>query len=153
MDTRSKDKRSQIMAAVHSKNTGPEMLVRRFLWSKGIRYRVHPREVPGKPDIVMRKHRLAVFVHGCFWHGHKGCTRGRLPKSRVEYWRTKIDANRKRDALIADRLSKEGWRHLVIWDCQLRTQKAAALALPKLLDDIQLVCPAILVRPSIDAFA
>ena len=141
MDTCSKEKRSQIMAAVHSKDTGPEMLVRRFLWSKGIRYRVHPKSVPGKPDIVMRPFRLAIFVHGCFWHGHEGCPRGRLPKSRVEYWRAKILGNKSRDAAIAERLGREGWRQLVIWDCQLRTQKAAAVALPKLLDDMRRICP------------
>lgn len=153
MDTRSREKRSQIMAAVRSKNTGPEMLVRRFLWSKGIRYRVHPKNVPGKPDIVLRRYKLAVFVHGCFWHGHKGCSRGRLPKSRVEYWRAKIDANRKRDAAIAKRLEREGWRQLVIWDCKLRTQKSAAVALPKLLDDILAICPEVTLRPPANASA
>lgn len=143
MDTRSKEKRGEIMAAVHSKDTGPEMLVRRYLWSKGMRYRVHAANIPGRPDIAVRRYKLAIFVHGCFWHGHEGCPRGRLPKSRLEYWRPKIDANRKRDAAIADQLNQQGWRQIVIWDCQLRTQRAAATSLPQLWDDIRLECPGI----------
>lgn len=146
MDTRSKEKRSQIMAAVRSKHTGPEILVRRFLWSKGMRYRVHVADVPGKPDIVVRRHKLAIFIHGCFWHGHEGCSRGRLPKSRLEYWSAKIDANKSRDDAIADQLNREGWRQLVVWECQLRTQKAASTALPQMLDEIRLMCPEIALR-------
>ena len=143
MDTRSRHKRSQIMAAVRSKDTTPELTVRRFLWSRGIRYRVHVGSVPGTPDIAIHRYKLAIFVHGCFWHGHKACSRGRLPKSRLEYWRPKIDANRTRDLAIAEELEREGWRQLVIWECQLRTQKAASKALPQLLDDIRLMCPEI----------
>ena len=122
MDTRSKEKRSEIMAAVHSKDTGPEMLVRRYLWSKGMRYRVHAANIPGRPDIAVRRHKLAIFVHGCFWHGHEGCPRGSLPKSRLDYWGPKIDANKKRDVAIAEQLKREGWHQVVVWECQLRTQ-------------------------------
>lgn len=143
MDTRSKEKRSEIMAAVHSKDTGPEMLVRRYLWSKGMRYRVHAADIPGRPDIAVRRHKLAIFVHGCFWHGHEDCPRGRLPKSRLDYWGPKIDANKKRDAAIAEQLKREGWHQLVVWECQIRTQKAAAAALPQLWNDIRLKCPGI----------
>ena len=131
------------MAAVHSKDTGPELMVRRFLWSKGMRYRLHAANVPGTPDITVRRHRLAIFVHGCFWHGHEGCSRGRLPKSKLEYWSPKIDANRSRDAAIAEQLSQEGWHQLVVWECQLRTQQAAATALPQLWNDIRSICPEI----------
>ncbi len=131
------------MAAVHSKDTRPELLVRRFLWSKGIRYRLHAANVLGTPDIAVRRHRLAIFVHGCFWHGHEGCSRGRLPKSRLEYWGTKIDANKCRDAATAEQLSLEGWHRLVIWECQLRTQQAAAIALPQLWSEIRSICPEI----------
>ena len=143
MDTRSKEKRSEIMAAVHSKDTGPEMLVRRYLWSKGMRYRVHAANIPGRPDIAVRRHKLAIFVHGCFWHGHENCPRGRLPKSRLDYWGPKIDANKKRDVAVAEQLKREGWHQVVVWECQLRTQQAAATTLPQLWNDIRLKCPGI----------
>lgn len=143
MDTRSKEKRSEIMAAVNSKDTGLEMLVRRYLWSKGMRYRVNVATIPGTPDIAVRRHKLAIFIHGCFWHGHEDCPRGRLPKSRLEYWGPKIDANKKRDDAIAKQLKREGWHQMVIWGCQLRTRQAAATALPQLWNDIRLKCPGI----------
>ena len=143
MDTRSKEKRSEIMAAVHSKDTGPEKLVRRYLWSKGMRYRVHAANIPGRPDIAVRRHKLAIFVHGCFWHGHEDCPRGKLPKSRLDYWGPKIDANKKRDIAIAEQLQREGWHQLVVWECQIRTKQVAATALPKLWNDIRLKCPGI----------
>ena len=141
MDTRSKEKRSLIMAAVHSKDTSTELLVRRFLWSHGIRYRVHPAYLPGKPDIVISRCKLAIFVNGCFWHGHDNCSRGRPPKSRVRYWKSKIEANKKRDRLIEEKLKAKGWRQLVIWECELRTQKAASIALPRFLDSMLSMCP------------
>ena len=128
------------MAAVHSKDTGTELLVRRFLWAKGLRYRVHAADVPGTPDIVVRRHKLAIFVNGCFWHGHEGCLRGRLPKSRVDYWRAKIRANKNRDAAIAEQLKLDGWYQVIVWECQLRTQQAAANTLPKLWDEIRTIC-------------
>jgi len=131
------------MAAVHSKNTGTELLVRRFLWSHGIRYRVHPAYLPGKPDIAIPRYKLAIFVHGCFWHGHDGCPRGRVPKSRVKYWKDKIRANKSRDRLIEEKLKADGWGLLVVWECQLRTQKAAAANLPKVLDTVLSMCPRI----------
>ncbi len=149
MDTLSKEKRSRNMAAVHSKDTGPEVLVRRFLWSKGIRYRLHATDIPGRPDIVLYRCKLAVFVHGCFWHGHEGCSRGRPPKTNSEFWRAKIDGNKKRDSSVAEKLKQVGWSQLVIWDCQLKTQKAAAVALPKLLGDIHSMCPELALRSSL----
>lgn len=131
------------MAAVHSRNTRPEMLVRRFLWSKGIRYRVHVRDVPGTPDVAVRRHKLAIFIHGCFWHGHEGCPRGRLPKSRLRYWTPKIAANRLRDANVAEELTREGWHQLIVWECQLRTKRCALIALPQVLKEIRSLCPEI----------
>lgn len=148
MDTRTKKKRSQIMASVRSKNTGPELLVRRFLWSNGLRYRIHVATLPGTPDISLAKHKLAIFIHGCFWHGHDGCNRGRLPKSRVDYWTAKIEANKVRDASTGEQLKLMGWRQLVVWECQLRTQKAASDSLPNLLNEIRLLCQDILHRES-----
>lgn len=141
MDTRTEEERSQIMAAVRSKNTTPEILVRRFLWSKGLRYRVNVPSLPGTPDIVLSRCNLAIFIHGCFWHGHEDCARGRLPKSRLDYWSTKVTTNRTRDAKIKERLEQYGWRHLVIWECQIRTKKAASVALPKLFEEICTLCP------------
>ena len=146
MDTRSKASRSQIMAAVHSRDTGPEMLVRRFLWSRGVRYRVHAVNVPGTPDVTVRRHKLAIFIHGCFWHGHEGCPRGKLPKSRLRYWKPKIDANKRRDTNIAEELNRKGWHHLIVWECQIRTKKGALTALPQLLNEIHMLCPGIALR-------
>jgi len=137
VDTRTKEQRSRIMAAVHSENTTPELLVRKYLWSNGIRYRLHPKNLPGKPDIVILRCKLAIFVHGCFWHGHENCSLGRLPKSRVEYWRNKIKKNKLRDRAVEEKLKAKGWRVLIIWHCQLRTKKSASTELPKLLDAIK----------------
>lgn len=127
------------MAAIHSKNTRAEILVRRYLWSQGIRYRIHPPYLPGKPDIVITRHKIAIFIHGCFWHGHEGCSRGRLPKTRLEYWRPKIEINRSRDHLIEEELKRKGWQQIVIWGCQVRTQKAASITLPGVLKTISSV--------------
>jgi DNA mismatch endonuclease (patch repair protein) len=129
------------MSAVHSKDSGPEVLVRRFLWSKGMRYRLHVANVPGTPDIAVRRYKLAIFVHGCFWHGHEGCPKGRLPKSKLDYWSAKIDANRSRDKAVARQLSEEGWNQIVVWECRLRTRQSAATTLPKLWTDIRRICP------------
>ncbi len=140
MDTRTEKQRSKIMAAVRSKNTGPELRVRRYLWSKGLRYRVNVASLPGTPDIVLSRHKLAIFVHGCFWHSHAGCPRGKLPKSRTDYWSNKVDANKARDTKIKETLEQDGWRHLVVWECQIRTKGAASVALPKLLEEISTIC-------------
>jgi len=136
-DTRTKEQRSRIMSAVHSKDTSIELLVRRYLWSHGIRYRLHPTNLPGKPDIVIPKRKIAIFVHGCFWHGHENCSLGRLPKSRIKYWREKIEKNKDRDRRVIDNLKIDGWRCIIIWHCQLRTKKAASSALPYLLRQIK----------------
>ena len=134
------------MTAVHSKDTGAELLVRRFLWAKGMRYRVHAADVPGTPDMAVRRHKLAIFVNGCFWHGHENCSRGKLPKSRLEYWSAKIHANKNRDAAITEQLNRGGWYQIVVWECQLRTQQAAANTLPQLWNEIRSICPGIRAR-------
>jgi DNA mismatch endonuclease, patch repair protein len=136
-DTRTKEQRSRIMSAVHSKDTSIELLVRRYLWSNGIRYRLHPKNLPGKPDIVIPKWKIAIFVHGCFWHGHENCSLGRLPKTRVEYWREKIEKNKIRDRHVIEKLEAEGWRCIVVWHCQLRTKIASEISLPDLLKKIK----------------
>lgn len=106
------------MQSVKGKDTGPEMVVRRWLFSRGYRYRLHPKTLPGKPDIVMPGRRLAIFVHGCFWHGHD-CIKGRAPKSRLDYWQPKLDNNRERDARKASELRALGWEVLTLWQCDI----------------------------------
>ena len=113
--------RSATMRAVKSKDTAPEIQVRRFVHGLGYRYRLHRRDLPGKPDIVLSKLQKVIFVHGCFWHGHS-CSRGaRLPKTNVEYWKCKIDRNRKRDEQHLNDLASLGWRTLIVWECDLQS--------------------------------
>lgn len=107
------------MQSVKSRNTGPELIVRRLLHGMGYRYRLHRKDLPGRPDIALISRRKAIFVHGCFWHGH-GCPKGRLPKSRLEYWGKKLDENKKRDRTKQEQLHSQGWRVLVIWQCETR---------------------------------
>lgn len=121
VDTRTRDQRSRIMASVHQRNTGPELAVRRLLFASGYRFRIHRRDLPGTPDVVFPSRRAVIFVHGCFWHGHD-CPKGRLPKSRQNYWQTKINANRKRDAENVQALASACWKVLVVWQCELQNQ-------------------------------
>lgn len=120
MDTRTPEKRSEIMSAVRTEDTGPELLVRKLLSAQGYRYRLHRKDLPGRPDIVFPGRRKAVFVHGCFWHGHR-CAKGRLPKSRLRYWKPKIAENKKRDARNIAKLKRSGWRASVVWQCELKS--------------------------------
>ena len=108
------------MAAIKGKNTKPEMVVRKYLWSRGFRYRVNNPRLPGHPDIVLRKYRTCIFVNGCFWHGHEGCKFFVLPKSRTEFWQAKIDRNRERDLEEQRKLAKMGWHCITVWECQLK---------------------------------
>ena len=117
-------KRSAVMARIKGRDTQPEWVVRRLLWSLGVRYRLHAKALPGRPDIVMAGRRLVIFVHGCFWHGHD-CARGaRVPKTNREYWVAKIGRNRARDAEARARLEAAGWRVETIWECQLSDRSA-----------------------------
>jgi DNA mismatch endonuclease (patch repair protein) len=116
-DTRTPNQRRRIMQSVGTKHTGPEMKVRRVLHALGFRFRLHRKELPGSPDIVLPKWRTAIFVHGCFWHGH-GCVKGQPPKSRPDYWLPKIEANRERDRKNEMRLREQGWDVLTVWQCQ-----------------------------------
>lgn len=118
-DTRSPQQRSAIMRAVGTKNTGPELAVRRMLHRVGYRYRLHGRELPGSPDIVLPRFSKVVFVHGCFWHGHK-CRFGRPPKSRTDYWLPKLLQNKERDRRNRRALRALGWSVLVVWQCEVR---------------------------------
>jgi DNA mismatch endonuclease (patch repair protein) len=122
-DTRTKEQRRRIMQAVKGKDTGPEWTVRRLLHSLGYRYRLHPRELPGKPDIVFSRRKKAIFVHGCFWHSH-GCSIGQPPKSRLDYWLPKLHANKARDQHKAAQLAAMGWSVLTVWQCETKDQEA-----------------------------
>lgn len=126
------EQRSRCMAAIKSNDTKPEMLVRRYLHAKGFRYGLHNKKLPGSPDIVLRRYKTVIFVHGCFWHGHENCKYYRMPKSNVEFWRTKIGRNRTRDERNIQDLKKQGWRVIVIWECQLKTVDLRALTLQQL---------------------
>lgn len=125
MDVVTKDKRSKIMAAIRSKNTRPEIIVRKYLFSRGFRYRLNHPRLPGHPDIVLRKYRTCIFVNGCFWHGHD-CHNGHLPKTNHDFWRNKINRNRERDKEEQRRLSEMGWHCITVWECELASDKRNA---------------------------
>lgn len=110
------------MRAVRTRDTEPERAVRRLLWGLGYRYRICPSNLPGKPDVANRRHAWCIFVHGCFWHGHEGCSLGRLPRANRDWWRTKIAGNRERDARKEGTLRASGYRVLVVWQCELQNE-------------------------------
>lgn len=118
-DTHSKEVRSRNMSHIRSTNSKPEEIVRKYLFSRGLRYRKNVRSLPGTPDIVLKKYRTVVFVNGCFWH-HHDCGRFVWPSTNTEYWRKKIDRNTERDKENYDRLTAQGWQVLIIWECQLK---------------------------------
>lgn len=123
------------MALVRSVDTKPEMAVRRLVHGMGYRYRLHCRDLPGKPDLVFRSRRSVVFVHGCFWHRHEGCPLARLPKSKVEFWTVKLEGNRERDARKVAALQEAGWRVCVVWECELKDKELLAQRLRRFLDE------------------
>ena len=112
--------RHYCMSRIRGKATKPEIKVRHWLWSHGYRYRLNVKSVPGKPDIVLRKYRTAIFVNGCFWHGHVGCSKYVVPKSNTEFWLTKIERNKERDQQNYKDLHDAGWHVIIIWECQLK---------------------------------
>ena len=118
MDIWDKEKRSAVMAKIRSKDTKPELLVRRYLWHRGYRYRKNVRGLPGTPDIVLRKYGVAIFVHGCFWHGHEADSH--IPHSNSDFWRQKIERNKQRDEQNKEKLKQMGWHVMTIWECQLK---------------------------------
>ena len=122
-DVHSQETRSYNMSRIKAKDTKPELLVRKYLFCKGFRYRVNVKDLPGKPDIVLPKYKTVIFIHGCFWHGHEGCRYYVLPKSNVEFWERKIERNRNRDAANHMRLRLMGWSVVQIWECQLKPRK------------------------------
>lgn len=112
--------RSEMMSRIGSKDTKPELVVRRGLHAQGYRYRLHNRKLPGKPDIVFSKYRAVIFVHGCFWHAHENCKYFRLPKSNAAFWQEKLRGNRDRDQISLRRLKESGWRVMIVWECATR---------------------------------
>jgi DNA mismatch endonuclease (patch repair protein) len=120
MDRLPPEKRSWLMGLVRAKNTNPEMAVRRIVFALGFRYRLHGKNLPGRPDIVLASRRSVIFVNGCFWHQHEGCNRAKRPETRAEYWSAKLDENVERDRRNLLQLKSMGWRVLTIWECQLR---------------------------------
>ena len=118
MDTLSREQRSERMSRVRSKDSKPELRVRRLVHSLGYRFRLHRTDLPGTPDLVFASRRKVIFVHGCFWHRHRGCPLTRLPKSKLDFWKSKLEANRRRDVKHKRQLTRLGWQYLVIWECE-----------------------------------
>ncbi|MBK1736223.1 very short patch repair endonuclease [Halorhodospira abdelmalekii] len=118
-DTLSPQERSKRMSLIRGTGTAPEMKLRRLVHGMGFRYRLHIKDLPGKPDLVFPSRRAVIFMHGCFWHRHKGCRLARLPKSKLDFWGPKLEANRKRDSRNQRRLKDLGWRVLIVWECQM----------------------------------
>jgi DNA mismatch endonuclease, patch repair protein len=119
-DVHNKETRSYNMSQIKGKNTKPEMLVRKFLHANGFRYRLHVKDLPGKPDIVLPKYKTVIFVHGCFWHGHEGCRYFVVPKTRTEWWLKKINSNISNDNKALTALQKKGWKIITLWECELK---------------------------------
>ncbi|MCR6645866.1 MAG: very short patch repair endonuclease [Terricaulis sp.] len=132
-DTRSPEQRRRIMQSVGTRDTGPEKLVRSLLHRAGYLFRLHRRDLPGRPDIVLPTKRAVIFVHGCYWHGH-GCAKGQLPKSRLDYWGEKIETNRERDARNRRDLKRLGWASAVVWQCELKRPEGVLQRLQKFLE-------------------
>jgi DNA mismatch endonuclease, patch repair protein len=133
VDTLTPEARSERMGRIRSKDTKPELLVRRLVHGLGYRYRLHKRELPGSPDLIFRGRKKVVFVHGCFWHGHE-CKLGRMPKSRIDFWAKKKNANRERDTRALSEIDKMGWHALVLWECELKDMKNLEQSIRSFLD-------------------
>lgn len=127
------EQRHSNMSRIRGKDTKPEMLVRQYLWSHGYRYRLHCRQLPGKPDIVLAKYKTCIFINGCFWHGHKGCKYYTIPKSNTEFWVNKVTRNTQRDERVLQELETMGWHCITIWECELKKEKRQQI-LESLLD-------------------
>ncbi len=117
------EQRSFCMSRIHAKNTRPELLLRHSLWRCGFRYRVNDKKLPGCPDIVLPKYRTAIFVHGCFWHGHKGCKNYTVPKTNTDFWVAKVKRNQERDQEVWRKLEAKGWSVVIVWECELEKNR------------------------------
>lgn len=121
MDRISKTKRSEVMRKVKGKDTTPELFVRKFLREKGLKYRIHRQNLPGTPDITLSRQRIAIFVNGCFWHQHPGCRKATIPQNRHDWWAKKLNRTGERDAENKLKLEQQGWKVIVLWECQIRS--------------------------------
>lgn len=119
MDIWDKKKRSEVMSKIRSKNTKPEIILRKALFAKGYRYRINYKKLPGSPDIALPKYKTAIFVHGCFWHGHEGCKIAHIPKSNSGFWEQKLARNKERDRLNNQEISLLGWKVVTVWECEI----------------------------------
>lgn len=119
-DIFSSEKRKWIMSRIKDRDTRAEMVVRSSLFSMGYRFRLHRKDLPGHPDIVLPRHEKVIFVHGCFWHGHQGCTRSKRPSSNVDFWNKKLDQNQERDTRFYEALKRLGWHILIVWECETK---------------------------------
>ena len=137
-DRLSKERRSWNMSRIRSKDTKPEMIVRRLLHAMGVRFRLHRTDLPGKPDIVLGPRRLVIFVHGCFWHRHPGCREATMPAANRDFWQDKLEGNAARDLRHRAALRKLGWRVAVIWECETKQPEKLARRLARLTDSRQL---------------
>ena len=126
VDLHTIEQRHKNMAAIRAKDTKPEIIVRKYLWSYGFRYRLNHPRLPGKPDIVLRKYRTCIFVNGCFWHKHEGCKYFVVPKTRTEFWMNKVNRNQERDIEVKKKLASMGWHSITIWECELKPNKKDA---------------------------
>lgn len=135
MDTLTPAQRSERMARIRGRDTKPELIVRRLLHSRGFRYRLHDRKLPGTPDLVFPRRKKVIFVHGCFWHRHQGCSLARMPKSRLDFWAPKLEGNQARDKLKLAALTEQGWDAIIVWECELRDLDALASKLDRFLND------------------
>ena len=135
-DVMTPEQRSRCMAAIKGKDTKPELIVRKYLFSRGLRYRVNNRKLPGSPDIVLKKYKTVVFIDGCFWHGHEGCKYYRLPKTNVDFWRHKIAMNIARDYANSVDLRLSGWKVIRVWECDIKTKVKREATLESLYQEI-----------------
>lgn len=127
-DTLSPTERSRRMSLIRSKGSAPEMKLRRLVHRMGFRYRLHVKELPGTPDLVFPSRQSVIFMHGCYWHRHEGCKLARLPKSKLDFWKPKLEANKERDSLVRQQLTAQGWRVLVVWECEMAdTEKVSSV--------------------------
>ena len=135
-DIMSQADRSYNMSRIRSDDTKPEMQVRKYLFAKGFRYRIHVKELPGKPDIVLKKYRTVIFINGCFWHAHEGCKDFVWPRNNEAFWKKKIESNVARDQLNYQNLRSHGWNVIICWECQLKNRATRELTLPSIADEI-----------------
>lgn len=149
-DVMTTEQRSRCMAAIKGKDTMPEMIVRKYLFSRGLRFRIQVRKLPGNPDIVLPKYKTVIFVNGCFWHGHEGCRYFRLPKSNVEFWKAKIERNVARDVRNEVALKALGWRVVRVWECEIKTVAQREEYLKRLYDRIVNPAQSYIIETDID---